>query len=228
MREIQAFNKFQRSMHLHYIHFMVIFFLTGLPQVAPHTFRWLLYFFWMPFAWFSPETTYLSGGMKVAMVLHRLAAAGLLLWLPLFVLREIKNLPRWQIWPEGGPGAGIAELLKHYFGFKPARFGKYNFGQKCLAWLTILGTGIMVASGCVLLFKDAFSPAAWRWARFFHDVGFVIFLVILPVHIYMALHPLNRKGFRAMFETGTLPEDYVKTHHPVWWEKLKRKGEVGV
>ncbi len=210
-------------MHLHYIHFMFVFIVTGLPQVAPDAFRWLLYFFWMPFAWFSPETTYLSGGMKVAMTLHRLAGMGLILFAIPFALRELKNIGKWQIWPEGGPGEGIAELMKHYISFKPGRFGKYNIGQKLLAWATIFATALMIITGLILMFKDVFSPNAWRWARFLHDIGFFVFVILLPVHIYMALHPLNRPGFRAMFETGTLPEDYVKSHHPLWWEKLSRK-----
>lgn len=222
MQEIQTFNRFQRIFHMHYLHFMFVFFLTGLPQVAPDAFRWLLYFFWIPFTWVSPETTYLSGGMKVAMVFHRLAGLGLIVYAIPFALREIKNMASWQIWPEGGMAEGIRELLKHYIGFKPAKFGKYNIGQKFLAWTTIVTTAIMIVTGCILMFKDAFEPNTWRWARFFHDVGFFIFLVILPIHIYIALHPLNRKGYRAMFETGTLPEEYVRTHHPNWWEKLKK------
>ena len=81
----------------------------------------------------------------------------------------------------------------------------------------ILATTVIIVTGCILMFKDAFEPNTWRWERFFHNVGFVIFLAILLVHIYMALYALNRKGYRAMFETGTLPEDYVQSHHPKWW-----------
>jgi molybdopterin synthase catalytic subunit len=35
---------------------------------------------------------------------------------------------------------------------------------------------------------------------------------------------MNRQSLNAMFEDGSLPLDYVKSHHPIWHEKLTGKG----
>ena len=48
---------------------------------------------------------------------------------------------------------------------------------------------------------------------------------MLLLHIYLALSPLNRKAFHAMFGDGKLPLDHVREHHPIWYEKLEAKEE---
>jgi cytochrome b subunit of formate dehydrogenase len=34
---------------------------------------------------------------------------------------------------------------------------------------------------------------------------------------------MNRQALNAMFGDGRLPIDYVKSHHPIWYEKLTGK-----
>ncbi len=47
--------------------------------------------------------------------------------------------------------------------------------------------------------------------------------VFLVVHLYLSLLPMNRQALNAMFGDGRLPIDYVKSHHPIWHEKLTGK-----
>jgi formate dehydrogenase subunit gamma len=56
-----------------------------------------------------------------------------------------------------------------------------------------------------------------------HAASFVVIGVFLIVHLYLSLLPMNRQALNAMFEDGRLPIDYVKSHHPIWYEKLTGK-----
>jgi formate dehydrogenase subunit gamma len=56
-----------------------------------------------------------------------------------------------------------------------------------------------------------------------HAASFVVIGMFLIVHLYLSLLPMNRQSLNAMFEDGRLPIDYVKSHHPIWYEKLTGK-----
>ena len=56
-----------------------------------------------------------------------------------------------------------------------------------------------------------------------HAASFVVIGVFLIVHLYLSLLPMNRQALNAMFEDGRLPIDYVKSHHPIWYEELTGK-----
>jgi hypothetical protein len=43
------------------------------------------------------------------------------------------------------------------------------------------------------------------------------------VHLYLSLLPMNRQALNAMFGDGSLPIDYIKSHHQIWYEKLTGK-----
>ena len=68
-------------------------------------------------------------------------------------------------------------------------------------------------------FLEAFSPGipggAFRSCRFVYVIG-----VLLFIHTNLALLPMNRPALHAMFRNGFLPVDFVKSHHPIWYERL--------
>ena len=101
-----------------------------------------------------------------------------------------------------------------------ARFGKFNSGQKLFAWTMIAAITAITASGFVLMFRDLFSQGVQELSRFVHAAGFVVIGVFLVVHLYLSLLPMNRQALNAMFGDGSLPMDYVKSHHRIWYEKL--------
>ena len=73
------------------------------------------------------------------------------------------------------------------------------------------------------MFRDQFSRGAQEFSRFVHAASFVVIGVMLLLHIYLALSPLNRPLFHAMFGDGGLPLDHVREHHPIWYENLTGK-----
>ena len=74
------------------------------------------------------------------------------------------------------------------------------------------------------MFKDHFSQGIQEFSRFVHAASFAAIVVFLIVHLYLYLLPMNRQSLNAMFGDGRLPINYIKSHHPIWYEKLTAKG----
>lgn len=91
--------------------------------------------------------------------------------------------------------------------------GKYNPGQK-LYYLIILLAGIAIAlSGFAIWFmKD--NGSIMLLAHLVHNVAFVVFVIVVPVHIYLGT--LANPGTFGIMVTGTMPLETAKKRHPKW------------
>jgi len=230
-----AFTRLQRSFHNHLLHFMVVFIITGLPLLST-SFSFLGSFFAIPYDFIGSVYTDLSTsgltdserlavGLQVARVIHRITALFFIIMAIPFVIVHLINIRSWAIWPEDSwsPTAffdGIKGLWVNYVTLGHARFGKFNVGQKLFAWTMIAAITAITVSGFVLMFRDHFSQGTQEFSRFVHAASFVVIGVFLIVHLYLSLLPMNRQALNAMFGEGELPIDYVKSHHPIWYEKL--------
>ena len=237
-KTIVAFTQLQRSFHNHLLHFMVFFIITGLPLLSTN-FSFLASLFAIPYDFLGSNYTELatSGltdnerlamGLQVARIIHRLTALFFVIMAIPFVAVQLIHIRSWAIWPEESwrPSAffdGIKGLWVNYISFGHVRIGKFNVGQKLFAWTMIMAITAITASGFVLMFRDLFSQGIQEFSRFVHAASFVIIGVFLIVHLYLSLMPMNRQSLYAMFRDGTLPLDYVRSHHSIWYEKLTGK-----
>ena len=91
--------------------------------------------------------------------------------------------------------------------------GKYNPGQK-LYYLVILLAGIAIAaSGFAIWFmKD--DGNIMLLSHLIHNVAFVVFVIVVPVHIYLGT--LANPGTFRIMVTGTMPLETAKKRHPKW------------
>ena len=233
-----AFTRLQRSFHNHLLHFMVFFIITGLPLFST-SFSFLGSLFAIPYDFIGSVYTDLSTsgltdnerlavGLQVARVIHRITALFFIIMAIPFVTVHLVNIRSWAIWPEDSwsPAAffdGIKGLWVNYVSLGHARIGKFNVGQKLFAWTMIVAITAITVSGFVLMFRDLFSQGTQEFCRFVHAASFVVIGVFLIVHLYLSLLPMNRQALNAMFGDGRLPIDYVKSHHPIWYEKLTGK-----
>jgi formate dehydrogenase gamma subunit len=173
----------------------------------------------------------LAVGLQVARGIHRATALFFIISAIPFVTVQLIHIRRWMIWPEDswGPVAffkGIKGLWDNYVLFKHVRIGKFNIGQKLFAWTMIAAVTSITVSGFVLMFRDFFPQGFQEFCRFVHAACFIVISLFLIIHLYLALLPMNRPALHAMFRDGSLPVDYVKNHHPVWYEKLTGKNEI--
>lgn len=215
---VLAFNSWQRWFHIHLIHFVLLFILTGLP-ILSSSFSFLGEFYqWIYGLLTGKETTY-ADGIVFAQMLHRGISVLFMLTIVPFVIVMLKDIKSWHVFPEknGSIAEGIKQLNVAYVEGKHAKFGKFNMGQKLMAWTMIAAVSALVISG-VMLMGNYFVELA----RLLHVAAFAGMIVALVFHVHFATLPVNRKAFWAMFRDGKLPMDEVKKHHPLWYEKLKK------
>ncbi len=232
---IVVFTRLQRSFHNHLLHFMILFIITGLPLLSS-SFSFLAALFALPFDFLGgvfpdlatsgiTDNERLALGLQVARIIHRVTALFFVITAIPFVVVQLVHIRSWAIWPEDSwrPAAfldGIKGLWVNYVSLGHVRIGKFNVGQKLFAWTMIAAVTAITASGFVLMFRGLFSQGTQEFSRFVHAASFVVIGVFLIVHLYLSLLPMNRQTLQAMFEDGRLPADYVKNHHPIWYEKL--------
>jgi formate dehydrogenase subunit gamma len=98
--------------------------------------------------------------------------------------------------------------------------GKYNPGQK-LYYLAVVGAGIAIfLSGLGMwLMKD--NGAIMLLSHIVHNVAFVIFVIAVPVHMYLGT--LANPGTLKLMISGTLPVDEARRRYPKW---MKAAGKM--
>ena len=232
-REVRLFSELEIWAHKHVIHFAAALIITGLiisanklPSPLDSMFDWLAYALGTPASKAaaalggSPlEQSYdaYSMGVQVARILHRLAGVGMAAIGVVWLLGELPRIRRWHIWPEGGLGEAIRNLVDYYLGKKQPRFGKYNLGQKLWIWSVFIGFTLLLASGLIMWFRDYFAPSTWELAHTLHVWLAWLGIAGLIVHVYLATGiPEHKPMIRAMFRTGTAPEEFVREHHPLY------------
>jgi formate dehydrogenase subunit gamma len=227
--KIVAFTRLQIWFHKHIIHFMVLFIISGLPLLSP-VFRWLAWLFGMPMSAMTgvqSRAEIIALGIQACRVVHWGAGLFFILTAIPFAGAMLAGEDRWDIRPESvGLEAirdGVEQLKRRYLFYGEARMGKYNMGQKGLAWLMIIGVSTMIVSGLSLMLRGFLPSALVGFARFMHDIFFILMTLALIVHVYLSTHPINRAGLKAMFGDGELEEEEVRKHHPLWWDKIGNK-----
>jgi formate dehydrogenase subunit gamma len=98
--------------------------------------------------------------------------------------------------------------------------GKYNPGQK-LYYLAILAAGIAIAlSGfAIWLLQD--NPNLILISHLVHNVAFCIFIIAVPVHIYLST--LANPGTFRIMVNGMVPLELAKKRYPKW---MKAAGKM--
>lgn len=227
---IIAFTKMQIWFHKHIIHFMVIFIATGLPIIAPQAFSWLAWLYGVPLSAMVGVQSYnetLALGIQAARVVHWAAALFFTITVIPFAASMLKERKSWEIWPDAiGKEAivdGVEQLKKRYLLYEKAEVGKYNIGQKALVWLMVIGVSSLIITGIMLMLRSSLPLGLIGFARFIHDICFIMISIVLIIHVYLATHPINRAGLKAIFGDGEIDAKEIKDHFPLWWKKLQGK-----
>ncbi|MBI4793529.1 MAG: cytochrome b/b6 domain-containing protein [Deltaproteobacteria bacterium] len=98
--------------------------------------------------------------------------------------------------------------------------GKYNPGQK-LYYLAILGAGIAIALSGFAIWLVQGNQTLILISHLVHNVSFCIFIIAVPVHIYLST--LANPGTFQIMVNGTLPLEVAKKRYPKW---MKAAGKM--
>jgi len=227
-RFIRVFSEIQVWIHIHLIHFAAIFIITGLPLINQDLFWWITYGIGYPFYKAFPGYTPISAGVLIANWIHRASAFILAPLIIIYVIAEIFRIKKWEFGPtEYSSKAfreGVKNLIDYYLFKRRVKFGKYNLGQKLWVIGVIIGLTWMYITGTILWFQFGLSKEIIHNILILHDIGFYLAIIGLLVHIYLAAGiPEHRPMVTAMFRTGSIPEEFAKEHHPLYYEKIRRE-----
>jgi formate dehydrogenase subunit gamma len=95
-----------------------------------------------------------------------------------------------------------------------------NAGQK-LFYLVVFVVGIAIsASGIVIWLRPAWTDITmWvRLSHLVHNICFDLFVLAIPVHIYLAT--LANPGTFRIMVYGTVPLEWAKKRHQKWVQKI--------
>jgi len=130
---------------------------------------------------------------------------GILLMLVLWV-RD--NLPARTDWAWLRAGGGFLD------GSHPVA-GRFNAGQKLVFWLTVLGGGVVAASGYLLMFPFALTDiAGMQLAHIVHGVLAVLMIAAMLAHIYIG--SIGMEGAFDAMGSGRVDYNWARAHHSLW------------
>jgi len=119
-------------------------------------------------------------------------------------------------------------LMKYYVGLteqKP-KIGFHNPTEKMLVyWLAAVWFMVfMGVSGLILMFPSYFPAWVHGWALVIHDVFFLLITFVVIFHIYMSVfYKEHRPLLDGMMTDGLVPAEYIREHHPLWYEEIKKE-----
>jgi formate dehydrogenase subunit gamma len=204
-RTLLRFNLLERANHWMVASSFIILGLSGLnltfgrhlllPLVGPEAFTTLS-------LWGKLAHNYLSFPFTLGLVVM------LLLW-----LRD--NIPnRTDL-------AWVRQAGGFLTGGHPAA-GRFNAGQKLVFWITVLGGGLVAASGYVLIFPFTVTDiAGQQWAHVVHGILAVLMVAAMLAHIYIG--SVGMEGAFDAMGTGRVDTNWAKEHHSLWVEEEMQK-----
>ncbi|MCO6417235.1 formate dehydrogenase subunit gamma [Siccirubricoccus sp. KC 17139] len=104
---------------------------------------------------------------------------------------------------------------------------RFNAGQKGMFWITILGGGLVAASGYVLVFPFTVTDiAGQQWAHVVHGLLTVLMIAAILAHIYIG--SIGMEGAIDAMTTGQVDENWAREHHSLWLEEERVKARAPV
>jgi formate dehydrogenase subunit gamma len=209
-RTIRRFNGFERMAHWMTATSFIVLGLSGLnltfgrflllPLLGPENFTAFS-------LWGKIAHNYLSFPFTLGIVL-------------LFLLWVKDNVPNKVdvAWFKAGGG-----LIGH--GHPPSE--RFNGGQKMVFWITVIGGGVVAASGYFLIFPFSFTDiAGQQLSHIIHGVLSMLMVAAMLGHIYIGT--LGMEGAFDAMGSGEVDLNWAKEHHSVWVEQEMTKARQTV
>jgi formate dehydrogenase subunit gamma len=198
--EIIRSNRASRSIHwtVAVMFFVCIF--TGMPVWSP-VFGWMAAFF---------------GGLSVCRVIHP--------WMGVvFFLSSTVMFFYWaadmRLEPSEREWIGWRKAMQYMrYESDDSNVGKYNGGQKLQFWLVCLAAAGMLLSGLLMWFPRAFPHLLMEFAYVIHDITFILFAMLIVIHIYLGI--VAEPGTLVSMTRGTVTKRWARLHHGRWYREV--------
>jgi formate dehydrogenase subunit gamma len=166
-----------------------------LPITGPETFTWLSQ--WGKYLHNYASFAFMAGLILVTLMWigHNFPAKGDLAWIK--------------------AGGGILKKGVH----PPAR--KFNFGQKVIFWLVVLGGAALSVTGINLMFDAGTASKTWLAGNIWiHSLVGIALTGVALAHIYIG--SIGMEGAFDAMGTGKVDLNWAKEHHSLWVEEMQK------
>jgi formate dehydrogenase subunit gamma len=168
---------------------------------------------WAPvFGWMAA----LFGGLSVCRVIHPWAGLVFFLFSAVMFVHWLADM---SLEPSEREWIGW-RLPMRYMRYETddSNVGKYNGGQKLQFWLVCLAAVGMLLSGLLMWFPRAFPPLLMQFAYLIHDITFILFAMLIVIHIYLGT--VAEPGTLVSMTRGTVTKRWARLHHGRWYREV--------
>jgi cytochrome b subunit of formate dehydrogenase len=117
--------------------------------------------------------------------------------------------------PERSDFEFVARIVTRPFQRTGVRWGKFNLGQKGLAWMMLASVTAIIITGINSWHTDGDASGP-------HSTAVIIALILLGLHVFMAvLNPVTRPALPGMV-FGRVKRSWALHHHAKWVEDEDR------
>jgi formate dehydrogenase subunit gamma len=101
-------------------------------------------------------------------------------------------------------------------------------GQKLFAIPAVFGGIVIAVTGIIMLASKFYTidTTIVQWSILIHFVASGAVFAGLLIHIFMASIATGELPALISIFTGTVPEDYAKHHHKLWYDEVKGGNRV--
>lgn len=91
---------------------------------------------------------------------------------------------------------------------------RHNVMVAYMSLVLLIGLALLSISGVALVYQDVLglTPTQAMLMLLLHDVGFVLSLLFVALHLFAVLHPANRPLLLAMFGSGKVDAKWAEKH----------------
>lgn len=144
----------------------------------------------------------MGGGFAVALIFGNTLA----------VLRFVRD----AFIPERSDFEFVARIVSRPFRRTGVKWGKFNLGQKGLAWMLLASLTAIIITGINSWHTDGDAAGP-------HSAAVIVALILLGVHVFMAVvNPATRPAFPGMV-FGRVQRSWAIHHHAQWVEDEDRR-----
>ncbi len=110
----------------------------------------------------------------------------------------------------------VYRILRHPFQRTGVRWGKFNLGQKGLAWMMLGSLAAIIVTGINSWHTDGDASGP-------HSAAVLVAIVLLSVHVFMAVvNPVTRPALPGMV-FGSVKRSWAVHHHAKWVDDEDRR-----
>ncbi len=211
--EIFRWKLIDRISHLFLVIAFIFGFLTGLPLFDGEMFGWMID---------------LVGGPIMRSLIHRFIVAPLLIIVVILQVIKFLDQKRTDAFPRLSEVPILIKMMKNALGLgkEKIELDFHHPGEKYVFLSAFVAVPTLGITGLIMWFGVG-GQDWYLWARILHALAFMLMMVVLAGHFFMAISPSNWPVLKAMFTDGYVSLKWAMHHSGAWAKRVLAKVKGG-